>query len=85
MRALLFAVTLIWSALLHAADVSQPHILVEAQVIFALVQRADSPGGDSLEVLPGLFAVADATTVDRIIESESDHALVTPCRRDYVT
>lgn len=124
-----------WSALLHAADLSGPHILVakpelrdelfgatilvvrplggdqhlgfivnrptgvtlgkafpehgpsqkvadpvylggpyDAQVIFALVQRPDSPGGNSLEVLPGLFAAFDGPTVDRIIESESDHA-----------
>ena len=135
MRFLLLAVMLSWSALLHAADLSQPHILVAkpelrddlfgasvlvvkpiggdqhvgfivnrptgvhlanifpehgpsqkivdpvylggpigAQVIFALVRRPDSPGGNSLEVLPGLYAAADAPVVDRIIESEADRA-----------
>ena len=47
---------------------------VDAQAIFALVQRADSPGGDSVEIVPGLYAAFDAATVDRIIESESAHA-----------
>jgi putative transcriptional regulator len=126
---------LMWSALLHAADLSEPLILVakpelrdqlfgstilvvkplgdnqhvgfivnrptrvtlgqvfpehgpsqkivdpvylggplDAQVIFALVQRPDSPGGSALEILPGLYAAFDEPTVDRIIESESDHA-----------
>ena len=135
MRAFLFAVLLSGSALLHAADLSEPLILVakpelrdnifgstilvvkplageqhvgfivnrptpvtlgklfpehgpsqkvvdpvylggplDAQVIFALVQRPDSPGGDSVEILPGLYAAFEAATVDRIIESESDHA-----------
>lgn len=46
----------------------------ETQAIFALVQQPDSPSADALEVLPGLFAAIDAATVDRIIESESDHA-----------
>lgn len=135
MRSLVLAVMLSWSALLHAADLSQPLILVakpelrdslfgstilvvkplgggehvgfivnrptgvslgkvfpehgpsqkivdpvylggpiEAQVIFALVRRPDSPGGHALEVLPGLYAAADAPIVDRIIESEADRA-----------
>jgi putative transcriptional regulator len=47
---------------------------LDPQVIFALVQRPDSPGGSSLEILPGLYAAFDAPTVDRIIESESAHA-----------
>jgi putative transcriptional regulator len=46
----------------------------EPQAIFALVQRPDSPGGVSLEVMPGLFAAFDGDTVDRIIQSEPDHA-----------
>lgn len=135
MKSLLLAVMLSWSALLAAADPSQPHILVakpelrdrvygasilvvkpiggdqhlgfivnrpsgialgsifpdhgpsqkvvdpvylggpfEAQTLFALVQRPDSPGPNSLEVLPGLYAAFDAPVVDRIIESEADHA-----------
>jgi putative AlgH/UPF0301 family transcriptional regulator len=44
------------------------------QVIFALVQRNDSPGDGSIEMMPGLYAAFQAPTVDRIIESESDHA-----------
>jgi len=44
------------------------------QVIFALVQRATSPGGESFELMPGLYATVDAKTVDRIISAESDHA-----------
>jgi putative transcriptional regulator len=40
-----------------------------SQAIFALVQRPESPGGNSVEVLPGLYAAFDAPVVDRIIES----------------
>ena len=47
---------------------------LEVEVIFALVQRPDSPGGNSLELLPGLFLAFDGATVVRIIESESGHA-----------
>ena len=43
-------------------------------LIFALVQRASSPGGNSFELMPGLFAAFEAPVVDRIIESEADHA-----------
>jgi putative transcriptional regulator len=46
----------------------------ETQAIFALVQRRDSLGAKSFEVLPGLFAAFDAAVVDRIIESEPEHA-----------
>lgn len=45
-----------------------------SQLIFAMVQRPDSPGGKSLAVMPGLYVALDSETVDRIIESESDHA-----------
>jgi putative transcriptional regulator len=45
-----------------------------SQLIFALVQRPDNPGGKSLPVMPGLYVAFDAAVVDRIIESESDHA-----------
>jgi len=45
-----------------------------SQMIFAMVQRPDSPGGKSLAVMPGLFVAFDAETVDRIIESEADRA-----------
>jgi putative transcriptional regulator len=44
------------------------------QTIFAMVQRPDSPGDNSLAVMPGLFVAFDAALVDRIIESEADHA-----------
>ena len=46
----------------------------DSQVIFALVQRPDSPGGDSFQVMPGLFAAFEVPIVDSIIKSESDHA-----------
>jgi putative transcriptional regulator len=45
-----------------------------AQHLFALVQRPDSPGGNSFEVLPGLYVAFDGATVDRIIESQPDQA-----------
>ena len=44
------------------------------ELIFALVQRSERPGGTSLELMPGLYAAMDANTVDGIIGSESDHA-----------
>src|SRR5262245_11238299 len=44
-----------------------------AQVIFALVQRRDTPGGKSLEILPGLLVVIDEETVDQDIENEREH------------
>jgi putative transcriptional regulator len=43
-------------------------------VIFALVARPDSPGGNAIEIAPGLFAAHDADTVDRIIEANPDDA-----------
>lgn len=47
---------------------------IQTQAIFALVQRPDSPGGNSFEMIPGLFAAFDAAVVDRIIESEPTRA-----------
>jgi putative transcriptional regulator len=44
------------------------------QVVFALVERQQNPGGHSLELMPGLYAAVDEETVDRIIRTESDHA-----------
>ncbi|HEX5769258.1 MAG TPA: YqgE/AlgH family protein [Burkholderiales bacterium] len=44
------------------------------QAIFALVEREQSPGGQSFEVMPGLYAAVDEETVDRMIRAESDHA-----------
>lgn len=45
-----------------------------SKMVFAIVNRSDNPGGMSLEVARGLFAIFDGATVDRMIESESDHA-----------
>lgn len=47
---------------------------ISTEFLFALVQRADSPGAKSVELMPGLYAAVEATTVDRIVRSESDHA-----------
>jgi putative transcriptional regulator len=44
------------------------------QVLFALVERKQSPGGQSFELMPGLYAAVDEETVDSIIRTESDHA-----------
>jgi putative transcriptional regulator len=46
----------------------------ENQAVFALVERRDSPGGVSLELMPGLFVAFDRDTVDRIIRAEPEHA-----------
>jgi putative transcriptional regulator len=47
---------------------------LDMDAIFALVQRRDSPGAGSFEVLPGLYAAFAAPTVDRIIESDAERA-----------
>jgi len=47
---------------------------LNSQVLFALVERSQSPGGKSFELMPGLYAAVDEETVDSIIRSESDHA-----------
>jgi putative transcriptional regulator len=47
---------------------------VDSQMIFALVGRDEPPGGKGFQIAPGLFAVFDAATVDRIIETDPDHA-----------
>ena len=47
---------------------------VGADMIYALVQRSESPPGNSVELLPGLHVVVDSQGVDRVIESEADHA-----------
>jgi putative transcriptional regulator len=44
------------------------------QVLFALVEGEQSPGGQSFEVMPGLHAAVDAETLDRIIRTEPDRA-----------
>ena len=45
-----------------------------SQVIFALVQRPDSPGGRSVRLGQDLYLAVDSQVVDRIIESEPQHA-----------
>lgn len=47
---------------------------VGTEVVFALVERSDSPGEGALQVAPDLYLAIEAGTVDRIIEKESDHA-----------
>ena len=47
---------------------------VGSEVIFALVQRKDSPGNRSLKITPDLFLATDSRVVDRIIESEPSQA-----------
>ena len=44
------------------------------ELLFALVQRGDSPGGRSIQLAPDLYLAMDAPTVDRIIEGEAKHA-----------
>jgi len=47
---------------------------VSTEVIFALVQRADSPGNRSMQLTPNLYLVLDRDIVDRVIEAEAEHA-----------
>ena len=47
---------------------------VSTEVIFALVQRTDSPGNRSMQLTPNLFLVLDREVVDRVIEAEAEHA-----------
>lgn len=42
--------------------------------IFAVVNRAGSPGGHSIPLMTDLFLAVDVDVVDRIIENEADHA-----------
>jgi putative transcriptional regulator len=46
----------------------------QPQLVFALVARAKNPGGKSLELMPGLYAAADAPTVDTIIRGDAAKA-----------
>lgn len=43
---------------------------VRPELIFALVERASSPGGRALPVMPGLYAAIEQKTVDNIIRNE---------------
>lgn len=47
---------------------------VSTEVLFALVQRPDSPGTKSMQITADLYAVVDRVGVDDVIENESDHA-----------
>ena len=47
---------------------------VGAEVIFALVNRNDSPGNRSLRIAPDLYLATDSRVVDRIIENEPSQA-----------
>jgi len=47
---------------------------VSIEVLFALVQRKDSPGRRAMQLTPDLFLVVDRDLVDHVIESEADHA-----------
>ena len=47
---------------------------VSTQVIFAVVQRHDSPGSRSMQLMPDLYLVLDRELVDHVIEAEADHA-----------
>ena len=47
---------------------------VGSEVIFALVQRKESPGSRSLKITPDLFLATDSRVVDRIIETEPAQA-----------
>jgi len=47
---------------------------VRPELIFALVERATSPGGKSLPVMPGLYAAIEQKTVDNIIRGEPGDA-----------
>jgi putative transcriptional regulator len=47
---------------------------VDVNMIFALVNREDSPGVGSVQLTPNLFVAIAGETVDKIIEGEADHA-----------
>ena len=47
---------------------------VNTEIIFALVHRGDSPGKSSVQITPDLYLAHEREVVDRIIETEADHA-----------
>jgi putative transcriptional regulator len=47
---------------------------VNSETIFALVQRKDSPGSRSMQISADLYLAHERDIVDRIIETEADHA-----------
>jgi putative AlgH/UPF0301 family transcriptional regulator len=50
---------------------------VQPGLIIALVEHASSPGGHSFELMPGLYAAWEADVIDRVIESDPEHARFT--------
>ena len=46
----------------------------QANKLFALVQREQSPGNGSIRILSDLFIVVAGDTVDRVIEQDPEHA-----------
>lgn len=46
----------------------------EVNAVFALVARSNSPGRGSMQLTPDVFLVIASDTVDRVIETDSDHA-----------
>jgi putative transcriptional regulator len=46
----------------------------DSGLLFAIVERNENPGGISMPLGRGLFLTFDGATVDRIIESEPQHA-----------
>jgi len=47
---------------------------IRPELVFALVERATSPGGKSLAVMPGLYAAIEQKTVDSIIRGQPGDA-----------
>jgi len=47
---------------------------INPEAIFALVQTSKHPGGRSVELMPGMFAVFDGKIVDDVIEHEAGKA-----------
>ena len=47
---------------------------ISAESIFALVQTSKHPGGRSVQLMPGMFAVFDGKIVDDVIEHEAARA-----------
>jgi putative transcriptional regulator len=47
---------------------------INPESIFALVRTEKSPGGRSVPVMPGMFAVFDGKVVDDVIEHEANRA-----------
>lgn len=44
------------------------------EVIFAIVNRRESPGGKSMQIAPGVYLAVETQVVDRIIEAEPQQA-----------